>query len=225
MWGDICKKCFSMIKHYIYHKRTCRRIQEMLEYMTGIILYGQFSRGNMSIDVEQVYKQYADKIKVYIRSRVNNPTDVEDLQSEVFLKIQKKAADYDSQKAAISTWVYTIAHNTVIDYYRTNKMADSIDEEREGELVPSALIEEDKVDVELLNRETLSELAEAMETLSEEERIVIVYHYYDGITLQDIALKTGLTYGQVKLRHASALKVMKKFFTKKIATGRFTSYK
>ena len=176
------------------------------------------------MDIEEIYREYGSKVRAYIRSRVNNPQDAEDLQSEVFLKIQKKAADYEKEKGAVSTWIYTIAHNTVIDYYRTSRLTESIDEEREGEMIPSQLIAEDEVDRELLQRETLRELSEAMEELSEEERLVIVYHYYDGITLQDIAEKTGLSYGQVKLRHGSALKVMKKFFMKKAAGGRFTSY-
>jgi len=178
----------------------------------------------MDMDIEEIYREYGNKVKAYIRSRVNNPSDAEDLASEVFLKVQKKMADYTKEKGAVSTWIYTIAHNTVIDFYRANKVMESIDEEREGELTPSQLISEDNADSDLLNKETLSELAEAMDELSDEEKMVIVYRYYDGLSLREIADKTGLSYGQAKLRHGSALKTMKKFFLKKAAGGRFTTY-
>ncbi len=176
------------------------------------------------MNVEEIYREYGDKIRGYIRSRVNNPEDAEDLHSEVFLKIQSRAEEYEQEKGAVSTWIYTITHNTVIDYYRTHKIMASLDQEEPGELTPPELIAEGEIDTALLNRETLEELAEALKGLSPDEKDIVVYHYYHELTLQDISEKTGLSYGQVKLRHASALKKLKKFFVKKAAGGRFTSY-
>ncbi len=173
------------------------------------------------MDIEAIYKEYGNKVRAYISSRVSNASDVDDLQSEVFLKIQNKASAYEEEKAAVSTWIYTITHNAVIDYYRRSRVTESIDAVTEGELTPSQLIVADETDRELLKRETLKELAEALKTLSDEERQVIVYHYYDGLTLQEISKKIGFSYGQVKLRHASALKVMNRFFTKELPARGF----
>ncbi|MCR5773667.1 MAG: RNA polymerase sigma factor [Lachnospiraceae bacterium] len=164
------------------------------------------------MDIEQVYKDYHDKVLNYIRSKVGNPEDAEDICSDVFLKVQKKLMDYDEEKASVSTWVYTIARNAVIDHYRTRRVAEEIPEE---------LASDDEVDNELLNKETLSELAEALKKLSEEEREVIILHYYEGLSLKDIEQRTGLSYGQVKLRHNSALKELKKLFSGETAKGTF----
>jgi signal transduction histidine kinase len=46
--------------------------------------------------------------------------------------------------------------------------------------------------------------------LSEEEKLIIVLHYYEDMSLKDIERKTGLSYGQVKIRHNNALKVLRK---------------
>ncbi len=153
------------------------------------------------MDTGEIYLAYRDKVRSYIRSRVSNPEDAEDLCSDVFLKVQKHFGDYDQGKGAVSTWIYAMTRNTVIDYYRTRKVYEEIPEEFSVEADPGE---------ELYRKETLQELAEAMDTLTEEERDVIVLRYYHELTLQEIALKTHLSYGQTKLRHNSALQKLGK---------------
>jgi RNA polymerase sigma-70 factor (ECF subfamily) len=155
------------------------------------------------MDIETIYREYHDKVLYYIKGKVNSAEDAEDLCADVFLKVQKKIDEYDETKAAPSTWVYTIARNAVIDFYRVNRITEELPEE---------IVSDEEVDMDLLQKETLSELAEALKELSDEERSVIVLHYYEGLSLTDIGQRTGLSYGQVKLRHNSALKVMKQFF-------------
>ncbi len=165
------------------------------------------------MDIEAVYREYHDKILYYIRGKVNSPEDAEDICSDVFLKLQKKSAEYDENKAAVSTWIYTIARNAVIDFYRCNHV---------GEEIPEEMASDEDLDEEVLKKETLSELADALKNLSEEERTVIIMHYYEDMSLKEIELKTGLSYGQVKLRHNSALKQMEKFFNKRPAKNGFS---
>lgn len=169
------------------------------------------------MDIEEVYNEYHDKVLGYIRSKVNNKEDAEDLCADVFLKVQKKLVEYDSEKAGVSTWIYTIARNSVIDFYRGSHVTEELPDELSEEIAS-----DDETDSELLRRETLVELAEALKKLSEEERAIIIYRYYDGLSLTDIQKKTGLSYGQVKLRHNAALKQMRKFFSKKTSGRLFT---
>ena len=168
------------------------------------------------MNIEDIYKEYHDKVLSYIRGKVGNAEDAEDICSDVFLKIQNKLDEYDQEKAAVSTWVYTIARYSIIDYYRTHKTSEEIPEELSSDY---------EIDSSLLRRETLEELAEALKKLSEEERLVIILHYYHNMSLKDIEKETDMSYGQVKLRHNSALSEMKKFFSKKSAIVDFSSYK
>ncbi|MBQ9361515.1 MAG: sigma-70 family RNA polymerase sigma factor [Lachnospiraceae bacterium] len=168
------------------------------------------------MDVEKIYLEYHDKIFRYVREKVGLKEDAEDICSDIFLKLQKKLPEYNSNKAAMSTWVYTIARNTVIDFYRTRHDTDELSDELAGELAS-----EYDTDSEIMDRETLSELAAALRKLTDEERAVIVLHYYDGLSLADIEKRTGLSYGQVKLRHNSGLKSMKKFLSDKPAKKGF----
>ena len=67
------------------------------------------------------------------------------------------------------------------------------------------LTDDGAIDDDLLNDETLEELAEALAKLPFDLREIIVLRYYDGLPLTKVAKKMNLSYGAVKLRHAKAL--------------------
>ena len=157
----------------------------------------------MMPDIETIYLQYYSKVMGYIHSRIRNMADAEDICSDVFEKVQRKLAEFDSAKASVSTWIFTITRNTVIDHYRRSKPTEELDEN---------LSDNTELDESLLNNETLSELAEAVRALPEELRDIIVLRYYDGKPLTEIAEIMGLSYGAVKLRHQSALAKLRKLF-------------
>jgi RNA polymerase sigma-70 factor (ECF subfamily) len=113
----------------------------------------------------------------------------------------RKLPEYDRSKASISTWIFTITRNTVIDHYRRARPGEELDEN---------MPDEGELDEDLLSTETLSELAAALRTLPEELQDIIVLRYYDGKPLTEIAGIMDLSYGAVKLRHQNALMLLKK---------------
>lgn len=153
------------------------------------------------MDMEQVYREYHEKILSYIKYKVANPEDAEDICSEVFIKVQKNLEKYEEEKASLARWIYVITGNTIIDYYRSRKV---------NEEIPEELPSEEDIESSYISLESIQELTEALKKLSEEERTVIILHYYEGMKFTDIEKKTGLSYGQVKLRHNSALKALRK---------------
>ena len=155
----------------------------------------------MTPDIETLYAQYSSKVMGYIHARVRNRADAEDLCSDVFEKIQRKLGDFDSSKASVSTWIFTITRNTVIDHYRRSRPAEELDEN---------LSDDTELDEGLLNSESLSELAGALRALPTEMRDIIVLRYYDGKPLTEIAELMGLSYGAVKLRHQAAIAKLRK---------------
>ena len=156
---------------------------------------------------EKLYTEYRGKVLGYIRSRVNNLADAEDLCEDVFLKAFRAAGGFDPSMASESTWIYSITRNTVIDYFRRGRNTEEIPEDLSDDSSP-----EDGV----LDAETLGELASALERLPAEMTDIIVLRYYDGMQLTQIALKLGISYGAVKLRHQKALMMLKGMLEKKI---------
>lgn len=155
----------------------------------------------MMPDIETLYSQYSGKVMGYIHARIRNRADAEDLCADVFEKVQRKLDGFDPSKASVSTWIFTITRNTVIDHYRRSRPAEELDEN---------LSDDTELDESLLNNETLSELAGALRALPEELRDLIVLRYYDGKPLTEVAELMGLSYGAVKLRHQSALAKLRK---------------
>ena len=79
--------------------------------------------------MEKIYLEYKEKVFRYVRGKVSNVADAEDVTSEIFLKIQTSLGSYDEEKATLSTWIYTITHNAVCNFYRAqSKRALPLDE-------------------------------------------------------------------------------------------------
>ena len=152
-------------------------------------------------DIEQIYTEYRDRVMGYIYARLRSRADAEDLCQDVFEKINMKLDSFDSGKASISTWIYSITRNSVIDFYRRSHPHEEIDEN---------MVQDGAVDDSLLNDETLEELAEALEKLPAELREIVVLRYYDGMPLTEIAKAMNMSYGMVKLRHNSALELIRR---------------
>mgnify|MGYP002625417840 CR=1 FL=1 len=62
----------------------------------------------MSIDMTQIYSEYRGKVMSNLWARINNRAEAEDLCSEVFKKILRKAEGYDETKAALRTWSFPL---------------------------------------------------------------------------------------------------------------------
>ena len=148
---------------------------------------------------QKLYIEYRDPVFRYIMKRVQNRTIAEDLLSEVFLKVHSKLHTYDGRKASLSTWIYTIAHNTVCSYYRKAQLQElPLDEETIAgctDPVEQALLQE--------------MLAQALESLSQREQDIIVLYYYHDLPLKEIAEKVGISYANAKFIKSQAIKKLR----------------
>ena len=149
---------------------------------------------------EKLYKEYRGKVLGYIRSRVNDPHDAEDLCMDVFLKAYRASGDFDPDRASPGTWLFAISRNVVNDHFRR---------ERPAEELPEDLADENLVESELIESDLLEKLAESLENLPPEMTDIIVLHYYDRLSLNEIAARLGMSYGAIKLRHQRALALLR----------------
>ena len=150
--------------------------------------------------MESIYEAYSGKVMGYIMARVQRRADAEDLCADVFEKVLRKLDDFDETRASVSTWVFTITRNTVIDYFRRRKPQEELDEN---------LSDDTELDEGLLQSETLSELAALLRQMPQQLRDIVVLRYYDNKPLTEIAEMMNLSYGAVKLRHQNALKILR----------------
>lgn len=152
------------------------------------------------MDKEKLYEEYHMKVMRFIQSKVNDYYLAEDLCSDVFVKVYEKLGSFDENKSSFSTWVFTITRNTLIDYYRTRKVTEEI---------PENLTYYDDQEEEDITDKDLEKLAFALEKLDERSRKLIILHYYDGLTLKEIAEKLNISYIYAKVLHSKSLKNLK----------------
>ena len=150
------------------------------------------------MDAGQIYEEFQPKVRAYVRGKIHDPHDAEDLVSAVFMKVVQKLDSFDPAKASVSTWVYTITRNTLTDYFRTRRSM--------------VAFEDYMVDETELTDDALDSLADALMSLKEKERDLIVLHYYSGHTLKTVAEMMGMSYINAKVIHKKALTSLQAFY-------------
>lgn len=150
-----------------------------------------------------IYTDYHDKVMGYLVSKINNTHLAEDICSDVFLKVYEKLDTFDSSKASLSTWIFTITRNTLTDYYRSRRVMSEI---------PETLAEDSSVEDDVCDDDLLNTLASALETIDERERDIIIFRYYKGMTLKEISEKLDISYSYVKILHNKALSALREYF-------------
>jgi len=150
------------------------------------------------MDAGQIYEEFQPKVRAYVRGKIHDPHDAEDLVSAVFMKVVQKLDSFDPAKASVSTWVYTITRNTVTDYFRTRRSM--------------VAFEDYMLDETELTDDALDSLADALMSLKEKERDLIVLHYYSGHTLKTVAEMMGMSYINAKVIHKKALTSLQAFY-------------
>src|SRR5712692_6263403 len=76
----------------------------------------------------QLYDDYAAKIYRYAYYKVGTRVQAEDLTAQVFLKAWEAIGGYRSTNRPFSAWLFRIAHNLIVDYFRTQRPALPLEE-------------------------------------------------------------------------------------------------
>jgi len=158
----------------------------------------------MTASGERLYLDYHGKVSAYVRGKIADPHEAEDVVSAVFVKAMERLSTYDENRASPSTWLYTITRSAVADYYRARKLHGAYMDYMDA--VPDVPAGED--DSEAL----LARLAEGLGALREKERDIIILHYHKGITLKRAAELLGMSYINAKLLHKKALHRLREHF-------------
>ncbi len=140
-----------------------------------------------------LYDAYLERIYRYVYFRVADDELAEDITSQVFLKVWEKLDTYQAGQSPFIAWLYRIAHNTVIDYYRTKKVSIPLDAAN-----PVELSQDDEID-EKLDMQTISQqLREAMQELTDEQQQVLILKFVNGLSTSEIAQQLGKQRGAVR---------------------------
>ncbi len=154
----------------------------------------------------KLYDAYISPIYRYIILRVGNKSVAEDITQEVFLSVWKNINDFQLREGVpFSSYLYKVARNKVIDYYRTEKS--SVD------IAQVEFLYEDWPDYGLAIDDSLivQKIKEQLKFLSADEREVIILKYVNELENKEIAEIISKTEGAVRVIQHRALKKLKEF--------------
>lgn len=160
-------------------------------------------RGGDRAALAAVYDGYSPLIYRYLYRRVGNARLAEDLTGQVFLKLLEAAHRDQLWNKSFSGWLYRIAHNLVVDYFRKHK--EQLLTELEEELESEARGPEGSAEHQL----RLHQVRLALLHLTEEQAQVIVLRFGEGLSNQEVADIMGKKEGAIKGLQHRALQALR----------------
>jgi RNA polymerase sigma-70 factor (ECF subfamily) len=142
------------------------------------------------VDWNAVYSDQLPRVYNYLRFRIGNETDAEELTSRTFENAWRSRNLYRRDLAGFSTWLFTIAQNAAIDHLRARRSHLPLETALE---VASA----DSPHEEAERDSNLARLAVLMQRLSQRDQEVVALKYGANLTNREIARLTGLSESNV----------------------------
>lgn len=166
-------------------------------------LYHEMRSGD-ELALEALYEKYERLLFSFAHRFTNNDRLSEEVIQEVWMKIWNGRVDFNTDKGKFSSWILTITRNAALDCLRREKRQPTIEvEERDGGF-------DEPVERTVMERETASEVRDAVSELKPDQQELIELVYFKGLTQQQISDQLNLPLGTVKTRIRSAIQSLRK---------------
>ena len=156
------------------------------------------------VALTQIYEDNFDRIYRYIVLKIGDRNEAEDMTQQVFLNVIKAIPGYKSKGMPLSSWLYRIAHNQVVDYFRkkSKKQFVPLDERIESGDDDPLRETEKKMQVE--------ELSQATKQLTKAQQEVISLRFAGELSIAEVAKMMGKSTGAVKALQHSAIVALRR---------------
>jgi RNA polymerase sigma-70 factor (ECF subfamily) len=139
-----------------------------------------------------IFDHYHDSIYRFIASRVQRPSDAEDLTQLVFVKALEALPRYESRGVPFGGWLFRLARNAVIDHVRTRHEHTKLDA-----LIDSAHSEAGPDEIAVIRQE-LDAVGAALAGLTDEQKEAIALRFFAGLSAREAAEAMGKQEGTVR---------------------------
>ena len=169
-------------------------------------LIEKFKKGNKE-SFSLLYDKYVDKIFKFIYFKTSHRETAEDLCSQTFIKALEKLDNFSfNNNAYFSAWLYTIARNTVIDYYRrSNKSKNDLNIDDVWDISDNTDILED-----LEFKQKTEIIAKYIKKLNSEQREIIMLKIFEDLSYREISEILDKNEGACKMSFCRAIKTLRK---------------
>jgi RNA polymerase sigma-70 factor, ECF subfamily len=150
----------------------------------------------------ELYENNFERVYAYVVRRVHDRAETEDLTSEVFHHALANLQRFEWRGIPFAAWLFRIAANLISDRWQHKNREDVANEPEQMESVPSAKAEFEEVE----RRATLFRL---VDTLSAEQRRVLVLRFVEQKSIKEVAREIRKTEGAVKQLQFRALSTLR----------------
>ena len=164
------------------------------QVLSDKVLLNNYLSGD-SAAISQLIERHSRRIRDYIRMMVKDNAVAEDVLQETLIKVVRVIDEgryVDNGK--FLSWVLRIAHNQVIDYFRSQKSAKTINESDAGyNMLGTLRFAERNVEDNIISEQSEADVRRLVEHLPDEQREVVKLRYFSGLSFQEIADQTGVS--------------------------------
>lgn len=151
-----------------------------------------------------------DRVYRYTAYRVDS-SECEDIVSEIFLKLVQYLPKYKSRSGVgFGAWLFRMAHNTIIDWYRKKKALLGSDiNDKEEDFFARVVDEQPLPDSQVNSLYDYDRVYAFLKKLKPDHREILELKFLEGFTNKEIAAITGKTEGNIRIMQLRALKEMR----------------
>jgi RNA polymerase sigma-70 factor (ECF subfamily) len=140
----------------------------------------------------RIFDEFNEPIHRFIASRVDRPSDAEDLTQLVFVKALEALPRYEQRGVPFGGWLFRLARNTIIDHARTRHLHADL------EAVANRATDEAGPEKLALLRQDLDAVARALTALTDDQREAIELRFFAGLSAREAAEAMGKQEGTVR---------------------------
>ena len=158
------------------------------------VLLNQYLSGDRGA-ISQLIDRHSNRVRDYIRMMVKDHDLADDILQETFIKAVQVIDDGRyADTGKFLSWMLRIAHNKVIDYFRSQKSAKTGNESESGYNVLGTLrFADSSVEDRLISEQIALDVRRLVDHLPQEQREVVMLRYYSGLSFQEIAEQTNVS--------------------------------
>ena len=156
-------------------------------------------------DFADVYQEQLLGVWRYVRSRVSDYHEAQDITGEVFTRAWRSWPGFDPQRGAVGAWLFRIAQRCVVDWQR-KRLGGNVPATVPWDMLEGRAGEDgESPEVAVLQREVLQRLSVALAGLNERERECVALRFAAGLKMTEVGQVLGVSTGAAKMIISRAL--------------------
>jgi RNA polymerase sigma-70 factor (ECF subfamily) len=157
-----------------------------------------------------LFDHYYPRVYRYAFGKIRNHQDAEDIAAETFARVLRKLDRFKWKGAGFEAWLFRIASNLVVDFYRSSGREEVTDDMATREILAEELTPEDLV----ITGDNAAAIIDLIDDLPEDQREVVLLRFAGGLDTKAVARVTNRNANAVRQLQFRALTNLRKKVTK-----------